>query len=112
MSDGGVTEARLAEMHVVEKLITEAVEALSERPPAFCKTAYTSRRTHHTVFSITRASLGELVADCINEVRSCRDAQALNLPLLVWRSPPMIERAPAGVPGWKVYLRLCFEEGA
>ena len=96
------------------------VEELVDRPPAYCRSAYTSRLTQHTEFAngcimepgkdmATPAKPFELVERFVQSVRQLRDTVPAP-QLLVWRIEPEIARDPNDQTGlWKMYARLCFE---
>ena len=105
------------------KLLRERIEDLSDRPPAYSRTAYTSRLTIHTLFRdghrmednqegrdyLDPASLETLIERTFKAVVAHMKTVAPP-QLLVWRIEPQFERFgdPEGAL-FRSYVRLCFE---
>ncbi len=105
------------DLAVLARAATLQIEALSDRPPAYSRTAYTSRFTQHVVFANGAIKLEgektieprepvEMVQDLVAAVKAYRDT--VKAPqLLVWRCEPQFSRDEKG--HITSYARLCFE---
>lgn len=92
---------------------------MSDMPPAYCKEAYTSRRTEHVIFVNGHRAIeggdvcspydpGDMAENLVSSVREYRNMVAAPR-LLVWRCEPKFSLDEDGE--WKLYARLCFETG-
>lgn len=106
------------------------IEGLSDEPPMWSRTAYTSRHTLHVIFrndgyrpedmqarKLPDRICDDTLGDKAQEVFEAVRAYALSIRsrrLLVWRAEPEIAWKEADPDnglnaGYDIYLRLCFE---